>query len=61
MTHSPSTCASFRSYLQSDLSDRSLLSPVRGGGVQWIMVVSRYNLLDPPMELCNIHMNLSPH
>ena len=43
-----------------DLSDRSLLSP-GGGGVQWNMAVSRCNLFDPPIGLCNIHINLSSH
>ena len=42
-----------------DLSDRSLLSP--GGGVQWNLAESRCNLFDPPIGLCNIHINLSSH
>ena len=63
MTHSPSTCASFRPYLQLALSDRSLLSPGRGGGggIQWNMAESRYNFFDPPIGLCNINMNFSSH
>lgn len=44
-----------------DLSDRSLLSPGGGGGVQWNMAESRCNLFDPPIGLCNIHINLSSH